>query len=76
MASGFLGKLATGRWGKVTIHAQSPDEDVLNSYTVWVRSEALSEVGNSRGLTVEAKISSQFIPIVGNVWVGSFYEVL
>ena len=75
MASGFLGKLAQGRWGKVTIHSQSPREDVLNSYTAWVRSEALSEAGNPRGVTVEARISSQSIPGLGNFWVCSFYEV-
>ena len=75
MASGFLGKLAQGRWGKVTIHSQSPRVDMLNSYTAWVPSPALSDAGNSKGVTVEARISSQFIPGVGNVWICSLFEM-
>ena len=33
MASGFLGPLSKGQWGKVTIHQQSPSKDELHSYT-------------------------------------------
>lgn len=76
MASGFLGRLATGRWGKITIHSQSPREDVLNSYTAWVPSAALSEARSSEGVTVAVKMSSHCIPGVGNFWICSDYEVL
>ena len=76
MTSGVLGKLSEGQWGKVTIHSQSPRDDVLTSYTAWVPSKALSETENLKGVTVNARISSQFILGVGNVWVCNLYEVL
>ena len=76
MMAGFLGKLAEGKWGKVTIHAHSSNEDVLHSYTVWVPSTALSHANNSKGVTVEAKISSKSIPGIGNFWICSHYNVL
>lgn len=76
MVAGFLGELAEGKWGKVTIHTQPPDEDVLHSYTVWAPSAALSHANNSKGVTVEVQISSKSIPGVDNFWVCSHYNVL
>ncbi len=76
MVSGFLGRLARGKWGRVTIHTQSPHEDVINSYTAWVPSHALSGPVVSRGVTVAARVTSQSVPGVGNFWICSSYEVV
>ena len=76
MASGFLGQLARGKWGRVTIHTQSPHEDLLNSYTAWVPGDALADSNNSRGVTVAATLTPQAIPGFGNFWVCNSYEVV
>ena len=76
MASAFLGPLGKGRWGKVTVHAQSPDEDVLHSYTAWVPSEALSRLVCGNGSVVAVDLRSVAVPGVGRFWVGRAFEVI
>ena len=76
MVWSFLGPLARGRWGKVTIHKQSADEDVLHSYTALVSSETLDDVRNSTGVTVMAELSAFSVPQIGTFWICDTYEVL
>ena len=76
MVSAFLGPLARGRWGKITIHRQSSNEDVIQSYTAWVPSEILADDRNARGATVMATLSAFFVPQVGTFWICDDYEVL
>ena len=76
MVSAFLGPLAEGRWGKITIHRQSSNEDVIQSYTAWVPSEILADDRNARGITVMATLSAFSVPQVGIFWICEDYEVL
>lgn len=76
MVWGFLGPLARGRWGKVTIHKQSSNEDVLHSYTALVSSKMLEDVKNSTGVTVIAELAAFSVPQIGTFWVCNAYEVL
>ena len=76
IASGFLGPLASGDWGKITVHTQSPNENVLNSYTAWVPSAFLSDDDDWRGLTVRIKMFSKSIPGVDNFWICNYFEFL
>ena len=73
--SAFLGPLGKGQWGRVTIHVPGHD-DVLHSYTVWARREALTRVRHSRGITVAASLQVQTVPGRERVWVCKHYEVL
>lgn len=76
MVSAFLGPLARGRWGKITIHRQSSNEDVIQSYTAWVPSEILADDGYARGVTVMATLFAFSIPQVRTFWICDDYEVL
>ena len=76
MASAFLGPLGKGRWGKITIHAPSPKEGVLRSYTAWVPADVLSQVGSAKGVTIAVGLRSQSVAGVGCLWVCSSYEVI
>ena len=76
MVSAFLGPLAKGKWGKVTLHEPLPRENIHHSYTFWVASKRMSEAKYSRGVTVKAKISPLVIPHMGAVWRCEHYEVL
>lgn len=76
MVSAFLGPLAKGRWGKVTIHRQSSNEDVIQSYTAWVASEMLANSRHLKGVTVMATLSAFSVPQVGIFWICEDYEVL
>lgn len=75
LTAAFIGPLGKGQWGKVTIHAPAHD-DVLRSYTAWVRREALTRVKHSRGVTVAATLQVQTVPGVKPVWVCKHYEVM
>lgn len=76
MAAAFLGPLGKGRWGKVTVHEQSSDEDVLHSYTAWVPSEALSRLVCDTGSAVAVDLRSVAVPGKGRFWVGRAFEVI
>ena len=76
MVSAFLGPLAKGKWGKVTLHKPSSRQDIRHSYTFWVASQSIAEAKNSRGVTVMAKLSPLFIPNIDAVWYCEHYEVL
>ena len=76
MASAFLGPLGKGCWGKITVHAPSPKEGVLRSYTAWVPADVLSEVGSAKGVTIAVGLRSQSVAGVGCLWVCSSYEVI
>lgn len=76
MVSAFLGPLAQGRWGKITIYRQSPNEDVIQSYTAWVLSETLADSRSVKGVTVMATLSAFSVPQVGIFWICDDYEVL
>lgn len=76
MVSAFLGPLARGRWGKITIHRQSSNEDVIQSYTAWVPSEILVDDRHARGVTVMATLFAFSVPQVGTFWIYDDYEVL
>ena len=73
MASGFLGSLGTGRWGKVTVHCQTVD-DVLHSYTAWVPTELIDD-SPSKGLTVQATLYAKVLP-TERVWICNSFAVL
>lgn len=60
IASGFLGPLGKGRWGKVTVHSPTV-EDVLHSYTAWLPTELLDDAP-SKGVTVEATLYPKVLP--------------
>ncbi len=77
MAAAFLGPLGNGRWGKVTVHTQSPS-DALHSYTAWVPSEALSGLvcGNGSAVAVELRSVAVPVPGIGRFWVGRAFEVI
>lgn len=76
MAAAFLGPLGKGRWGKVTVHMQAPRRDMLHSYTVWVPSEALSELVCGNGSAVTVDLRSIAVPGRGRFWVGRAFEVI
>ena len=76
MVSAFLGPLGKGRWGKITVHAPSPEGDELHSYTAWVPANALSQVGSTKGVTIAVGLRSQSVAGVGCLWVCSSYEVI
>lgn len=76
MVSAFLGPLVRGRWGKITIHRQSSNEDVIQSYTAWVLSEILADDRDARGVTVMATLFAFSVPQVGTFWICDDYEVL
>lgn len=76
MASAFLGPLGQGRWGRVTVHAPSPEGDVLHSYTAWVPTEVLSAVGSTKGVTVEMCLYVQAIPGKERQWVCKSCELV
>ena len=75
MTSAFLGPLAHGKWGKVTVHQQSAHKDQLESYTVWVRQDnALDRA--FKGVTVAMSISSLPIPGDDHQWICESLSVL
>lgn len=76
MVSAFLGQLAKGKQGKVTLHEPSPRQNILHSYTFWVSSKSVIDVKNSIGVTVMAKLSPLVIPDICAVWYCEYYEVL
>jgi len=54
MAAAFLGPLAKGKWGKATLHQKDATKDILNSYTIWVRSDGMLDSRNSISVVVSA----------------------
>ena len=76
MSSAFLGPLAKGKWGKVTLHKPSPHKKVQYSYTFWVASKSVADSRNAEGITVMAKIVPRVIPDIGVIWHCEHYEVL
>ena len=76
MVSAFLGPLGKGRWGKITVHAPSPEGDELHSYTAWVPANALSQVGGTIGAAVSVGLYSLAVLGAGRVWVCSAFEVI
>lgn len=76
MASAFLGPLAKGKWGKATLHEKDVAKDILNSYTIWVRSNVMLDSRNSVGVVVSAQIKSLRLPGTPAVWLCQNYEIL
>jgi hypothetical protein len=76
MVSVFLGPLAKGKWGKVTLHKPSSHQNIRHSYTFWVASKSVADVKNSIGVTVKAKLSPLVIPDICADWYCEHYEVL
>lgn len=76
MASAFLGPLGKGRWGKVTVHAPSPRDDVLHSYTAWVPTDVLAQLGRGIGTTVSVGLYSVSVPRTGTFWVCREFEAI
>lgn len=76
MASAFLGPLGKGRWGKVTIHAHSSQDDVLHSYTAWVPRDVLAQLGKGTGTLVAVGLYSYSLPGVAPFWVCNVFEAI
>ena len=76
MASAFLGPLGKGRWGKVTVHAPSPQDEVLHSYTAWVPTDVLGQLGAGIGTTVSVRLYSVSVPRTGALWVCREFEAI
>lgn len=76
MTAAFLGPLGKGRWGKITVHAPSPKEEVLHSYTAWVPTDALLRVGGTIGAAVTLGLYSLAVSGTGRFWVCSAFEVI
>ncbi len=76
MASGFLGPLSEGKWGRATIHEPSSSKNILCSYTIWVPTKLLLTPKNYKGVTVCVDIKPYFIPGHDAVWFCTDYQVL
>ena len=76
MVAAFLGPLGKGRWGKVTVHAPSADEDVLHSYTAWVPADVLSRLVGGTGTAVTVGLYSVSVVGSGCFWVCNTFEVI
>jgi hypothetical protein len=76
MSSAFLGPLAKGRWGRITVHEPSSSGNVLHSYTIFVPTDDISGAESDRGVTVLVDIQALKVPHVAHVWRSVHYEVL
>ena len=76
MALAFLGRLATEKWSRVTLHEPLSGQNKYHSYTFWVASKSVTHAKNSIGVTVMARISPFVIPDECVVWLCENYEVL
>lgn len=76
MAAAFIGPLAKGKWGKATLHEKDMAKDILNSYTIWVHSDVMSDSRNSIGVVVSAQIEPLQLPGAPAVWLCRNYEIL
>ena len=76
MSSAFLGLLAKGRWGRITVHEPSANGDTLHSYTAFVPSQYLSDPKSDKGVTVLVELQTLSVPHVAHVWYSVHYEVL
>lgn len=76
MTAAFLGPLAKGKWGKATLHESDAAKDMLNSYTIWVQSDVMSDVRNSIGVMINAQIEPLRVPGAPAVWLCRSYQVL
>lgn len=76
MAEAFLGPLAKGKWGRITIHTPSAEKDLLLSYTIWVKSGDLGSSANRKGITVSADIKPHPLPDQESVWVCTDYKII
>jgi len=76
MAAAFLGPLAKGKWGKATLHEKDAAKDVINSYTIWVRSDVMLDSRNSVGIVVSTQIKPHRLPGAPAVWRCQNYEIL
>lgn len=76
ISAAFLGPLAKGDWGKITIHEPSASGNVLHSYTIFVPTHDISGPNSDIGVTVLANIQSVNVPRFAHVWASVHYEVL
>ena len=73
ISAGFLGVLGTGNWGRITLHCQSHEDELL-SYTAWVPTEMLLSDFQA-SVTLLATLTQQTLP-VGNEWVCESLEAM
>lgn len=76
MSAAFLGPLAAGNWGKVTVHEPSASGNVLHSYTIFVPTPDIRNPQNDKGVTVLVDVQVLNVPSVAHVWYSTHYEVL
>lgn len=76
ISSAFLGPLAKGEWGKITVHEPSASGNVLHSYTAFVPSQSIRDSKSAKGVTVLVELETLNIPRMVHAWYSVHYEVL
>jgi hypothetical protein len=76
IASLVSGVLANEPIGRITIHASSPIEDVLESYTSWIPSQFVRDRRIRKGLMVSARLVGLKLPNADPVWVCRRFRIV
>ena len=76
MAIAMLGPIGSQEMGRITVHVPSANRKQLESFTLWIPSDLLSEPRIVRGITVSLVIESVEILGQGFAWFSDEFEVV